>query len=131
MHTHTRIHSRTKVIIRNQAGRPAASAPGLKTWLPRKKAKREILSLVGTLHHATKVVRPGRAFVSRMYSTAARLKYLLYCKTKQGILIRYIVMAQPLTTLEWLQTSWYVLKSRFLCLYCCFGDIRLCSSTGI
>ena len=29
-HTHTRIHSQTKVIIRNQARRPAAGAPGLK-----------------------------------------------------------------------------------------------------
>ena len=37
----------------------------LQTWLPKKKAtKREILSLVGTLQHATKVVRPGRAFVA-------------------------------------------------------------------
>jgi len=46
----------------------------LTTWLAKKKAtKRQILSLVGTLHHATKVIRPGRAFVARMYSTAARL----------------------------------------------------------
>ena len=37
----------------------------LKSWLSKKKAtKREILSLVGTLQHATKVVRPGRTFVS-------------------------------------------------------------------
>ena len=37
----------------------------IKAWLPRKKAtKREILSLVGTLQHATKVVRPGKTFVS-------------------------------------------------------------------
>ena len=47
----------------------------LQTWIPRKKAsKREILSLVGTLQHATKVIRPGRAFVARMYSTAAKLR---------------------------------------------------------
>ena len=46
-------------------------------WLPKKKAtKREILSLVGLLQHATKVVRCGRTFVSRMYSTAAKLKKL-------------------------------------------------------
>ena len=31
-HTHTRIHSWTKVIIRNQARRPAAGAPGLKIY---------------------------------------------------------------------------------------------------
>ena len=51
----------------------------LETWLPRKKAnKRQILSLVGTLQHATKVVRPGRSFVSRMYSTAAKLREMYY-----------------------------------------------------
>ena len=51
----------------------------LETWLPRKKArKRQILSLVGTLQHATKVVWPGRAFVSRMYSTAAKLAKMYF-----------------------------------------------------
>ena len=51
----------------------------LTTWLPRRKArKREILSLVGTLQHATKVVRPGRSFVSRMYATAAKLREMHY-----------------------------------------------------
>ena len=49
----------------------------LSSWLTRKKAtKREVLSLVGLLQHAAKVVRPGRSFVSRMYSTAAKLKHL-------------------------------------------------------
>ena len=51
----------------------------LTIWLGKKKAtKRKILSLVGLLQHATKVVRPGRTFVSRMYSTAAKLKELYY-----------------------------------------------------
>lgn len=51
----------------------------LSKWLHKKKAtKRQILSLVGVLQHASKVVRPGRTFVSRMYSTAARLKKLSY-----------------------------------------------------
>jgi len=46
-------------------------------WLDRMDAKkREILSLVGSLQHATKVVRHGRAFVSCMYSTAAKLRKL-------------------------------------------------------
>ena len=46
-------------------------------WLTRKKAtKREILSLVGQLQHATKVVRYGRTFVARMYSTAAKVPQL-------------------------------------------------------
>ena len=46
------------------------------TWLPHKKAtKTEILSLVGLLQHATKVVIPGRTFVSRMYGAAACLSH--------------------------------------------------------
>ena len=49
------------------------------SWLTRKKAtKREILSLVGLLQLATKVVSPGRTFLSRMYRTAARLNRLSY-----------------------------------------------------
>lgn len=49
----------------------------LTAWLKKKKAtKREILSLVGLLQHATKVVRPGRTFVSRMYNAAAKLRDL-------------------------------------------------------
>ena len=47
----------------------------VQAWLTRRKAtKRQILSLVGLLQHATKVVRPGRTFLSRMYSVAAKLK---------------------------------------------------------
>ena len=38
--------------------------------------KREILSLVGLLQHATKVVTSGRIFVAQMYSTAAMLRQL-------------------------------------------------------
>jgi len=48
-------------------------------WVKRTDAKkREILSLVGSLQHATKVVRYGRAFVSRMYATAAKLERMHY-----------------------------------------------------
>ena len=51
----------------------------LSTWLHRKKAtKRQILSLVGLLQHACKVVRPGRMSVARMYSTAAKVKKLTH-----------------------------------------------------
>ena len=47
------------------------------SWLGKRRAtKRQILSLVGLLQHATKVVRPGRSFVSRMYATAAKVKEL-------------------------------------------------------
>ena len=46
-------------------------------WLRKGNAtKREVLSLVGILQHAAKVVRPGRTFVSRMHTTAARLREL-------------------------------------------------------
>ena len=48
-------------------------------WLHRKKAtKRQILSLVGLLQHACKVVRPGRTFAVRMYSTAVKVKKLTH-----------------------------------------------------
>ena len=51
----------------------------LTTWFLRRKArKREILSLVGTLQYATKVVQPGRTFVSRMYATATKLWEMHY-----------------------------------------------------
>ena len=44
-------------------------------WLGCKHArKQDIFSLVGSLQYATKVVRCGRAFVSRMYATAAKVK---------------------------------------------------------
>ena len=49
----------------------------LTSWLHKRKAtKRQILSLVELLQHATKVVKPGRTFVARMYAAAARLKQL-------------------------------------------------------
>ena len=48
-------------------------------WLQKKKAtKKQILSLVGLLQHATKVVRCGRTFVGRMYSTAVKLKEMSF-----------------------------------------------------
>ena len=49
----------------------------LTTWLKRRKAtRREILSLVGPLQHASKVIRLGCTFTARMYSTAASVKEL-------------------------------------------------------
>ena len=48
-------------------------------WTTYKKVtKRAILSLVGSLQHATKVIRFGRAFLSRMYATAAKLREMHY-----------------------------------------------------
>jgi len=53
------------------------------SWLMKKKTtKREILSLLGFLQHATKVVKPGRTFISQMYFTAARVKS---CPFTQGL----------------------------------------------
>ena len=49
----------------------------LSQWLGKRSAtKREILSLVGLLQHATKVVRCGWTFVAWMYATAAKVKEL-------------------------------------------------------
>ena len=69
--------------IRMEARLPEAKLSKLKEevsqWIYRTDAKKqEILSLVGSLQHATKVVRCRRAFVSRMYTTAAKLKKLHY-----------------------------------------------------
>ena len=51
----------------------------IRGWLQKKKAtKKQILSLVGLLQHATKVVKCGRTFVARMYGTAAKVKELLF-----------------------------------------------------
>ena len=53
--------------------------PLVYTWLHKKKAmKREILSLVGLLQHATKIVRNRRTFVSYMHATAAKLRQMHY-----------------------------------------------------
>ena len=47
----------------------------VRDWMDKRKAtKRQILSLVGLLQHAAKLVRPGRIFVRRMYSVAAQVK---------------------------------------------------------
>ena len=49
----------------------------VKTWLKKRDTKKRIsLSLVGLLHHATKVVKPDRTFVSQKNATAARAKKL-------------------------------------------------------
>ena len=49
----------------------------MSSWKFRKKAtKREILSLIGVLQHATRIVQLGRTFLSRMYATAAKLHKL-------------------------------------------------------
>ena len=48
-------------------------------WLKKRRAaKRQILSRIGLLQHASKVVVRGRTFTARMYSKAARVKKLHY-----------------------------------------------------
>jgi len=49
----------------------------IKAWFKKRNAKKRAnLSLVGLLQNATKVVKPRRTFVSRVYATAARAKKL-------------------------------------------------------
>ena len=51
----------------------------LSSWIGKKKAtRRQILSLVGLLQHATKVVKYGRSFVARMYAKASIVRELDY-----------------------------------------------------
>ena len=69
--------------MRMEARLPAGKLVRIQTAIQeglRKKSatKREILSLGGLLQHAAKVVRPGRTFVSRMYSVAASVQELDY-----------------------------------------------------
>ena len=60
------------MVIRLPEEKLRRTALVVQRWLHRRNAtKREILSLVGVLQHAAKVVRPGRTFVSHMYGVAA------------------------------------------------------------
>ena len=83
-------------------------------WINRTDArKREILSLVGSLQHATKVVRHGRAFVSRMYATAAKLRELHF-HTRQNVEFRsdlcwwhtFLTEWNGLSLLRWDDSEW-------------------------
>ena len=55
-----------------------ASDPHSVSCMVRKLLSVKFLSLVGLLQHATKVVKPERTFILRMYSKAAKLKELHY-----------------------------------------------------
>lgn len=68
-----------KMEIRLPEDKLARTKIQISSWLQKKSAtKRQILSLVGLLQHATKVVRHGRTFVARMYKVAAKVKELSY-----------------------------------------------------
>ena len=66
-------------------------------WLHKKLAtKREILSLVGLLQHATKVVQPGQSFLSRMYMSRTPFLHT----AEQGVSVRPRMLAHVLGSLE-------------------------------
>ena len=49
----------------------------VKRWRGMKSCrKRELLSIIGSLSHACKVVRAGRSFLRRLINLAATVKYL-------------------------------------------------------
>jgi len=83
--------------IRLRANKLARIKQLLISWLPR---KRQILSLVGTLHHATKLVRSGRAFVARMYSTAAKLRKMHFV-TRLNTLFRSDLLGSHTFLQDW------------------------------
>ena len=65
----------SKSVIRLPEDKLQRTRQEVASWLGRNKAtKREILSLVGLLQHATKVIRPEKSFVSHMYAAAARVR---------------------------------------------------------
>ena len=63
-------------------------------WLDKRNAtKCEILSLVGLLQHATKVVRPGQLFVRRMYNVAAKVQEMDHYTQLSRLLLGSILEA--------------------------------------
>ena len=75
LRNHTRYSIHAGSLTRRQT--ETNQAPGGSLVIPQKSCKEsEALSLVGLLQHATKVVTPGRTFISTMYSAAAHLKRL-------------------------------------------------------
>ena len=91
--------------------------------------KHEILSLVGSLQHATKVVRCGRAFVSRMYATAAKVKEMHF-HTRLNLEFRldfcwwhtFLTDWNGLSLLRWDDSSWtpnHVIQTDALGAYGC------------
>ena len=90
--------------IRSPADKLSRTQEMITTWIPRKKAtKRDILSLIGTLQHATKVVGPGKTFVSRIYLTAEKLKKLHFIIRLNKAFSSDLFWWQIFLVLEWLQ----------------------------
>ena len=83
------------------------------SWLDKKNAtKRELLSLIGLFQHATKVVKCGWTFASRMYAT--------YCKQSKwdGLLYQIVIGTSNLI----FASSIYICKTPAMGLvfYVCF-----------
>ena len=74
----------------------------LKPGSQKKAMKREVLSLVGTLQHATKVVRPGKNFcVTNVLNCRKTQKPTLHHKAKQSLQIRFVLVAHFSRVFEW------------------------------
>ena len=86
-------------------GLPAEKLQRLNTtvreWLPRKSCtRRELESLVGTLQHACKVIRPGRSFLRRAVALISRAK-----KPFHYIRLNQLAVVEDFCiTLEWSST---------------------------
>lgn len=76
-------------------------------WLGKKSAtKREILSLVGLLKHAAKVVRPGRDVCeTHVQCGTPSTRTRLFHQAQSGIPVRPILVAYLPARLEWCQPS--------------------------
>ena len=87
-------------------------------WVGKKNATKEILSLVGQLQHACKVVRYGRTFVARMYCTASKVKELDFYiyKAQQSLQVKPLLVAyiseELSACLNW-QTKIHQLTSQY------------------
>ena len=63
-------------LLRLQASLRQWMQPGNSSLPRRSGRKRDLLSLIGLLHHATKVVRPGRAFLRNLINAASAVPAL-------------------------------------------------------
>ena len=83
------------------------------TLLDKKKAaKCEILSLVGLLKHAAKVVRCSRSFVSRIYATVDKLQELKYFTHLNNDFLSDLSWWHTFFK-EWNKISWLCYSSSF------------------
>ena len=66
-------------LIKLPAGKLCRIQAQVRRWLGRRSCtKRELLSLIGSLHHAATVVKPGRIFLPRLIDLSSCVKHLHY-----------------------------------------------------